>query len=69
MTSGNNDTPTTDSQVEQNIRVSVSVLDQLMNLAGELVLSRNEILQAISNSKDSGLESAASGLDQVTSEL
>ncbi|PHS18703.1 MAG: hybrid sensor histidine kinase/response regulator [Blastopirellula sp.] len=69
MTAGNNETPNSESQVEQNIRVSVSVLDQLMNLAGELVLSRNQILQAVSNSKDSGLDSAASGLDQVTSEL
>jgi len=30
-----------------SIRVNVSLLDSLMNLAGELVLSRNQLLQAI----------------------
>lgn len=52
-----------------NIRVPVSVLDKLMNLAGELVLSRNQLLQKIESSDRNGLESVASGLDQVTSEL
>jgi len=32
---------------ETNIRVSVAVLDRLMNLAGELVLSRNQLLQTL----------------------
>ena len=34
---------------ETSIRVSVNLLDQLMNLAGELVLSRNQLLQTISS--------------------
>ena len=54
---------------ETNIRVSVCVLDKLMNLAGELVLSRNQLMQAISSSDRSNLESIASRLDQVTSEV
>ena len=53
---------------ETNIRVSVSVLDSLMNLAGELVLARNQLLQTV-GSGDSGLNSVAARLDQVTSEL
>jgi two-component system chemotaxis sensor kinase CheA len=53
---------------DTNIRVSVSVLDSLMNLAGELVLARNQLLQTVGSS-DSGLNSVAARLDQVTSEL
>ena len=53
---------------DTNIRVSVSVLDSLMNLAGELVLARNQLLQVV-GSNDSGLNSVAARLDQVTSEL
>lgn len=54
---------------EANIRVSVGVLDSLMNLAGELVLSRNQLLQAISREEQGGLEAISARLDQVTSEL
>lgn len=54
---------------ELNIRVPVTVLDRLMNLAGELVLGRNQLLQTIENGDRAALESAAAGLDQVTSEL
>ncbi|MEZ6070730.1 MAG: chemotaxis protein CheW [Pirellulales bacterium] len=54
---------------EANIRVSVGVLDKLMNLAGELVLSRNQLMQAIASSQQSGLDVIASRLDQVTSEV
>ncbi|MEM6656027.1 MAG: chemotaxis protein CheA, partial [Planctomycetota bacterium] len=60
-------TPTTTT--EANIRVSVGVLDSLMNLAGELVLSRNQLLQAISREEQGGLEAISARLDQVTSEL
>ncbi len=54
---------------EANIRVSVGVLDKLMNLAGELVLSRNQLMQAIASEDRSGLDTIASRLDQVTSEV
>ena len=54
---------------EANIRVSVSVLDKLMNLAGELVLSRNQLLQAIGSGDQGSLDTIASHLDQVTSEV
>ena len=35
------------TNVDANIRVSVELLDDLMNLAGELVLSRNRLLQVV----------------------
>ena len=54
---------------EATIRVSVGVLDKLMNLAGELVLSRNQLMQAIATKTDNGLDTIASRLDQVTSEV
>ncbi len=69
---------------DSTIRVSVRVLDRLMNLAGELVLSRNQLMQAITadraiRARDAGgrhtsetpskLDAIAQGLDQVTTEL
>lgn len=62
---GNKQSKATDSIV----RVNVALLDRLMNLAGELVLSRNQLLLAVSNGTREGLESIASRVDQVTSEL
>ncbi|MEM6688039.1 MAG: chemotaxis protein CheW [Planctomycetota bacterium] len=56
--------------IEPTIRVNVRVLDQLMNLAGELVLSRNQLLRSMTESSSNNqLEKIASGLDQVTTEL
>jgi len=63
--SGHSKAKATDSIV----RVNVALLDRLMNLAGELVLSRNQLLLAVSNGVREGLESIASRVDQVTSEL
>lgn len=57
------------SKPETNIRVSVSVLDRLMNLAGELVLGRNQLLQTIAADDAQTLELVATRIDQVTSEL
>jgi two-component system chemotaxis sensor kinase CheA len=54
---------------EANIRVAVGVLDSLMNLAGELVLSRNQLLQAVSTAERNGIETISARLDQITSEL
>ena len=68
-------TPAADSEkvakpaVEANIRVAVGVLDSLMNLAGELVLSRNQLVQAVSTEEKSGIDAIAARVDQVTSEL
>lgn len=54
---------------DANIRVAVSVLDRLMNLAGELVLSRNQLLQTVNSTDRHGIDSVAARVDQVTSEL
>ena len=61
--------PQAPAPVDSNIRVAVSVLDRLMNLAGELVLARNQLLQTISTKDMRGLESVGARLDQVTSEV
>ncbi len=54
---------------EASIRVSIGVLDKLMNLAGELVLSRNQLMQAVASDEKGALDTIASRLDQVTSEV
>jgi len=54
---------------EASIRVPVNVLDRLMNLAGELVLSRNQLLQAIATQTESGIAAITSRLDQITNEV
>ncbi len=61
--------PASASPAETNIRVSVTVLDQLMNLAGELVLARNQLLQAAGTGDRSLIDSVAARVNQVTSEL
>ncbi len=52
-----------------SLRVNVKVLDTLMNLAGELVLGRNQMIQIASTKDHSGFDSVAAKIDQVTSEL
>ena len=51
------------------LRVHVSLLEDLMNLAGELVLSRNQLMQAISSNAIHQIEVAGQRIDLVTSEL
>ncbi|MEZ6017817.1 MAG: chemotaxis protein CheW [Planctomycetota bacterium] len=51
------------------IRVEVGVLDQLMNLVGELVLSRNQLLQTVGCGDLSGISVATQRLDLITMEL
>ncbi len=52
-----------------SLRVSVSVLDQLMNRAGELVLARNQLLQAMSQGDRQSVKVASQRINLVTSEL
>jgi len=54
---------------ETNIRVDVSLLDKLMNLVGELVLARNQILQFNATQKDTTFLSTAQRLNLITTEL
>ncbi len=51
------------------IRVDVSQLDKLMNLVGELVLARNQIVQKTVGYNDTSLTTAAQRLNIITSEL
>lgn len=53
---------------EATVRVDVGLLDRLMNLVGELVLARNQLLQ-LSNSSDRDLGQATQRLNLVTGEL
>jgi two-component system chemotaxis sensor kinase CheA len=57
------------SAAESTIRVDVDVLDKLMNLAGELVLARNQILRHAAGQSDSVFVGAAQRLNRVTTEL
>lgn len=61
--------PSRPGAAETSIRVSVRLLDHLMNLAGELVLSRNQLLQKVHAPRTAELEPVAATLDQVTSEI
>ena len=54
---------------ETSIRVDVGLLDQLMNLVGELVLARNQILQFGTSAKDAAVVSASQRLNLITTEL
>jgi two-component system chemotaxis sensor kinase CheA len=51
------------------VRVNVGVLDKLMNLMGELVLSRNQMVQLLRGQRDAAAQSAAQRLSLVTSDL
>ena len=57
------------SASDSTIRVDVSLLDQLMNLVGELVLARNQILQFTNTIEESGLLATSQRLNLITTEL
>jgi two-component system chemotaxis sensor kinase CheA len=54
---------------EGSIRVDVALLDRLMNLVGELVLARNQIIQSSATRSDSALLGTTQRLNLITSEL
>ncbi len=54
---------------DETLRVNVTLLENLMNLAGELVLGRNQLRAAISGNNRQALLKADQQLNQVTSEL
>jgi two-component system chemotaxis sensor kinase CheA len=53
----------------ETIRVDVHLLDRLMNLVGELVLTRNQITQFSARQPDANLVGPAQQLNLLTSEL
>ncbi len=52
-----------------SIRVNVNVLDRLMNLVGELVLARNQLIQLSRDDEESRYSAPITHLDRVTSDL
>ncbi|MFO7559973.1 MAG: chemotaxis protein CheW [Desulfobacterales bacterium] len=54
---------------QTHLRVNINLLDNLMTLAGELVLSRNQLLQGITSDDSRNLEISGQRIDMVTSEL
>ena len=57
------------SEPPSTLRVSVNLLENLMTLAGEMVLSRNQLLQAISQQDQHSIKLSGQRIDLVTSEL
>ncbi len=54
---------------DTKIRVDVGLLDELMNLVGELVLARNQIVQLVGDEQDSQFAGASQRLNLITTEL
>ena len=54
---------------EATIRLNVTLLDSLMTLAGELVLSRNQLNESLARKDERGICSGAQRVSLVTSEL
>ncbi len=54
---------------DANIRVGVGLLDKLMDLVGELVLTRNQILQFNAEREDAALAATSQRLNLITTEL
>jgi chemotaxis protein histidine kinase CheA len=54
---------------DSNIRVDVGLLDKLMNLVGELVLARNQILQFATTQQDPVFLNTSQRLNLITTEL
>ncbi len=54
---------------ESTLRVDVGLLDELMNLVGELVLTRNQIVARNSQNGDAALLRASQRLNTITTEL
>ncbi len=61
--------PDSEESLKGSIRVSVGLLDTLMNLAGELVLSRNQLLQGVNKSNIKATGKSCQRIDLITSEL
>jgi two-component system chemotaxis sensor kinase CheA len=57
-----------DAAVE-TIRVGITLLDRLMNLVGELVLARNQLLQFSNSTQDAGFQALSQRMNLIASEL
>jgi len=71
------DTPVPEPTVEshnpqatmETIRVGVTLLDRLMNLVGELVLARNQLLQFSNGTPDAGFLAVSQRMNLIATEL
>lgn len=53
----------------ETIRVGVNLLDRLMNLVGELVLARNQLLQFSNSLQDAGFQAVSQRMNLIATEL
>jgi two-component system, chemotaxis family, sensor kinase CheA len=53
----------------ETVRVGGNLLDKLMNLVGELVLARNQLLQFSNTAQDAGLHSVSQRMNLIATEL
>jgi two-component system, chemotaxis family, sensor kinase CheA len=51
------------------VRIGVNLLDKLMNLVGELVLARNQLLQFSNATQDAGFHAVSQRMNLIASEL
>jgi len=54
---------------DSTVRLNVGVLDSLMNLAGELVLCRNQLGEAVTRGDAASIQAASQAISMVTSEV
>src|SRR5207253_7247748 len=54
---------------DSTVRLHVSLLDSLMNLAGELVLCRNQLSDAVARGDEAMVEAASQSIGVVTSDV
>lgn len=57
------------SVADTTLRIDVGLLDNLMNLVGELVLARNQVLQYSDSTDDASMVAVSQKLNLVTTEL
>ena len=57
------------SIADSTVRIDVDLLDKLMNLVGELVLARNQIIQFGDATEDAAMAAASQRLNHITTEL
>ena len=67
--SSESETPERSAAADSNVRINVELLDKLMNLVGELVLCRNQILQFSETVENPALLASSQRLNQITTEL
>jgi len=58
-----------EKKVESSLRIDIKLLDKLMSLAGELVLSRNQMMQMLAVKDINSLHNIAQRINIITTEL